>query len=115
MEIQIGQTLKTIYIHNVYNLSPILYTSIKTFSIIPALELALANNGEHILFGDFNFHYPYWNSSSRLTQHKAADRLLEVIHQTGLSLTLPRGTITWEARNTCSIIDLIFMTETLVN
>ena len=69
---------------------------------------------EHILLGDFNLHYPYWSSPSRPTQHAAADQLLELLEEKNFSLTLPRGTITWKAKSSYSTIDLVFITDGLV-
>lgn len=71
--------------------------------------------GKHILLGDFNLHHFYWSGLSRPTQHMAANQLLELLEEKDLSLTLPRGTIIWEARSSYSTIDLIFMTSGLVD
>jgi len=41
-------------------------------------------------------------------KHEAADILLEVAYNHSLELVTPRGIITWRARGTQSIIDLVF-------
>ena len=102
-----------INIHNVYNPSPASYSSTDSPSTIPIAKQQLQGEGEHILLGDFNLHHPYWSGPSRPTQHAAADALLEAVQSADMNLTLPRGTVTWEARNSYSTIDLVFMTENL--
>ena len=47
-----------IWIHNVYNPSPISYTSSDNPSTLPQIQNALQKPGEHILLGDFNLHHP---------------------------------------------------------
>ena len=107
-----GKT-KLIHIHNVYNPSPISYSSTNSPSTIPEAQHSLESDGEHILLGDFNLHHPYWSGPSRPTQHAAADQLLNLVAEKELSLALPKGTVTWEARGSYSTIDLVFMTEFL--
>lgn len=104
---------KLVHIHNIYNPFPISYTSTNSPSTIPAAKIAIEAEGEHILLGDFNLHHPYWSGPSRPTSHAAANQLLELVEEKNLSLTLPKGTITWEARNSYSTIDLVFMTSEL--
>ena len=106
--------METIHVHNVYNPSPASYSSTDSPTTLPAARSMLTADAHHILLGDFNLHHPFWNSPSRPTQHAAADQLLEIIDDHNLSLTLPKGTVTWEARNTSSTIDLVFMSEYLV-
>lgn len=67
----------------------------------------------HILLGNFNLHHLFWNNSLRSTYHLAADQLLKIIDDRNLLFTLLKGTITWEARDLCSTIDLVFMSEYL--
>ena len=47
-----------VWVYNVYNPSPALYTSEGGQSILPALAAMLEREGEHIVIGDFNLHYP---------------------------------------------------------
>ena len=104
---------KTMHIHNVYNPSPISYSSIDSPSSIPILSRQLAAEAEHVVIGDFNLHHPLWNGLTRPTQHTAADHLLDLVENHDLSLTLPKGSVTWEARGSFSTIDLVFMSEYL--
>ena len=108
-----GITAKTINIHNIYNPSPTSYTSTNSPSTIPTAAQQLRKNGEHILLGDFNLHHLFWSGPFRPTVHAVADQLLDLIREYDLSLTLPRGTVTWETRNTYSTIDLVFISESL--
>ena len=105
---------KIIHIHNIYNPSPVSYTLLDSPLTIPTAKAMVNAEGKHILLGDFNLHHPYWSGPSRPTQHVAADQLLELLEEKNFSLTLPRGTITWEARSSYSTIDLVFMTDGLV-
>lgn len=102
-----------IHIHNVYNPLPASYSSTESPSTLPTIKQQLASGVHHILFGDFNLHHLFWNGPSRPTQHAAANQLLKIIEDACFSLTLPKGTITWEARNSVSTIDLVFMSDYL--
>ena len=104
---------RTLHIHNVYNPSPSSYSSTDSPSTLPAVRQQLAADAQHVLLGDFNLHHPFWNGVTRPTQHAAADQLLDIVEEFDLSLTLPKGTVTWEARNSFSTIDLVFMSEFL--
>ena len=43
------------------------------------------------------------------------DFLINITIESDLQLTLPREAITWEARNSVTTIDLIFMSTNLIN
>ena len=109
----INGTSELIHIHNVYNPSPTSYSSVDSLSTFSAIKKQLDVEAHHILLGDFNLHYPFWNDSLKSTHHLAADHLLEIVDNKNLSLTLPKSTITWEAKNSSSTIDLVFMSEYL--
>ena len=109
---------KIICISNVYNPSPTSPSSANSPSTLPEAQRILTEKGknqEHILLGDFNLHHPYWGGTTCLTQDNMSDYLIDIATEANLQLTLPRGTITWEARNSTSTIDLIFMTTKLTN
>lgn len=103
----------TIQVHNVYNPSPTSYSSTDSASNMAHVRNAISAPGQHILLGDFNLHHPYWSGPTRVTQHAAADELIDLTCEFGLDLTLPTGRTTWEARNSTSTIDLVFMSEVL--
>ncbi len=105
-----------IQIHNVYNPSPTSYASNEPGTIVTlrkVLEQA-EKDSNHVVVGDFNLHHPLWSSVERLTQHNAADILLETAYDHELELVTPRGMTTWRARGTESTIDLTFISQTLV-
>ena len=105
-----------IHVHNIYNPSPVSRSSTEGLSTLPDLRRALiaGANAKHIVVGDFNLHHPYWSGPSRPSQHAAADQLLDIIEEADLELVLLPGTITWEARQSCSTIDLVFLSADLV-
>jgi hypothetical protein len=102
-----------INVHNVYNVSSNSYASISTLFVIETIKKQLNDEKKHIILKNFNLHHFLWSDSTRSTQHDAIDQLLNVVHQTQLRLTLSSSTITWKTRNSCNIINLIFMFEKL--
>lgn len=105
-----------IHVHNVYNPSPASQSSTNSSSTLPTLSYALdaGMNVKHIVVGDFNLHHPYWSRPLRSSQHAAADQLLDIIKEVDFKLALPPDTITWEARQSCSTIDLVFLSARLI-
>jgi hypothetical protein len=102
-----------INVHNVYNVSFNSYASISTLLVIETIKKQLNDEKKHIILRNFNLHHFLWSDSTRSTQHDANDQLLNVVHQIQLRLTLSSSTITWKTRNSCNIINLIFMFEEL--
>jgi exonuclease III len=113
----LGGGTDTVRIHNVYNPSPASYASRDSPSTLSAvlrsLDGAIADH--HVLLGDFNLHHPFWSGPTRPTQHAAADELLDIVEKHDLTLTLPKGSITWENSRAASTIDLTFMTSHLAD
>ncbi len=99
--------------HNVYNVSFNSYASISTLLVIETIKRQLNDEKKHIILKNFNSHHFLWSDSMRSMQHDAIDQFLNVVHQTQLRFTLSSSIITWKTRNSCSIIDLIFMFEKL--
>jgi hypothetical protein len=89
------------------------YASISTLLVIKTIKRQLNDEKKHIILKDFNLHHFLWSDLMKSTQHDAIDQLLNVVHQTQLRFTLSSNTITWKTRNSCSIINLIFMFEKL--
>jgi hypothetical protein len=102
-----------INVHNVYSVSSNSYTSMTTLLAIEMMKRRLNDEKKHNVLNDFNLHHFLWSDLARSTQHDATNQLLDVVHQTQLRLTLSSNIITWKTRNSCSIIDLIFMFEEL--
>ena len=104
-----------INIHNVYCQLPVVHSSRQLLESVKAVRRKIheRDKEEYVLLGDFNLHHPLWSGPSRPTQHQAADQLLDVVRAASMQLTLPSGSITWEARRSTSMIDLVFMTDSL--
>ena len=100
-------------IHNIYNPSES-YSSRKEGSLTSVRRMLSAGSPQ-ICLGDFNLHHPYWSGPARPTQHRAADTLIDLMESANMTLTIPPGTITWEARDAYSTIDLVFASEELIN
>lgn len=113
IRVQMGRSVKTIYIHNVYNPSPESLSTNEGVSTIPALGEALKAHGEHLVVGDFNLHNPYWGGQRVRRSHAWSRKLIELMERESLDLTLPAGTITWERKDQASTIDLTFASEAL--
>ncbi len=104
---------RRLHIHNVYNPSPssVSADNPSSLSDIPRL---IQHEGEHILLGDFNLHYPNWNNSGRFTYHREADDLIATTALRDMELILPSKAVTWRSRGSESTIDLIFATPEIV-
>ena len=101
-------------IHNIYSLSPHHQMAIET-PMVDELVAHLRTTPDtlHVVVGDFNLHHPSWRGPRCLTQHMAADRLLNVAAEAALKPTLLPGTITWRVCTLESTIDLTFVSATL--
>ena len=107
---------KEIWIHNIYNFSSSFYSTTEsenTLSIIKRCVNEIETN--HILLNDFNLHHSLWSESSKFTQHVMINQLIDIIDEADMKLILLQETITWEAKNFQSIIDLVFMWNELTN
>ena len=82
IRMKIGTTSDVIHIHNVYNPSPISYSSIDSPSTLAKVKRQLIAETNHILLGDFNLHHPLWNHS----QHAELEQLLNIIEEANLLL-----------------------------
>ena len=108
-----SERTKSVWIHNVYNLSPILYESMDSLLTLFKIHKAFQKSGEHILIGDFKLHHPQWNNPEWVIYYCVADKLLAITQSMGLKLTLSKEAVTWTARGLESTIDLVFASERL--
>jgi len=102
-----------IWIYSTYSEPPGGYQITQYQTPIPLLGDLLARDGEHVLLGDFNLHHPLWCGVRNPTVHAAAEPIVEITTQNGLTLASPKGETTWEARGSTSTIDLVFLSKAL--
>jgi len=102
------QTLKLL---NVYNSCSMLTTFIKKSLIISHLNELLKNDCKQLIIEDFNLHHSHWERWRCFTCHTTTDTLLNIIINVRLKLLLKSDTITHEAHNQFTMIDLVFNSE----
>lgn len=96
---------------NVYNPSSLSTTFTEEPSTIPRLNELIKDDCEQLIMRDFNLHHSHRGGRKCLTRHTAADSLLNVVTNAELELLLEPGTITREAHNQLTTIDLAFDSE----
>ena len=104
---------RTLQVHNIYNPSPSSYSSQDQGTLETLRNCLQEPADDHIVVGDFNLHHPLWSGLARLTQHAAADILLDIARNASLELVTKCGIETWRARGTYSTIDLSFISQDL--
>ena len=110
LTIRINHT--TLHVHNIYNPNPSDRTQASPLPQLPAL---LQRRGEHILLGDFNLHHAWWAGSPYITQDREADTLINIVQAANLDLALPAGTTTWQRGQQKSTLDLVFVSNSLLD
>ncbi len=103
--------MQTLWLLNVYNSSSLFITFTERFSTISRLNELLKNDCEQLVVEDFNLHHSYWEKRRCFTQHMMTDTLLNIITNARLKLLLKSDTITREAHNQFTTIDLVFSSE----
>jgi Ribonuclease HI len=95
-----------LFVHNIYN---------NDDEIVEKLgeELARRPYTEHILVGDMNLHHPVWGGEGVKTS-TAAERLLDTLGKYDMGMTTERGTATWRRNKQASVIDLTFVSNSLI-
>ena len=107
---------KEIWIHNVYNFSSTFYSSTESDSILSTIKKWINEiETKHILLKNFNLHHSLWNESLKLIQYVMTNKLIDIVNEADMKLTISQETITWKIRNSQSTIDLIFMFNELIN
>ncbi len=102
---------QTLRLLNVYNSCSLSTTFTERSSIISRLNELLKNDCEQLIIEDFNLHHSHWEEWRCFTRHTMTDTLLNVIINTRLKLLLKSDTITCEAHNQFTTIDLVFSSE----
>ena len=100
-----------VYIHNVY-IEPMTYSTTDIPPILYSLKRLLGNKGGYIILGDFNLHYPLWNSPTYDKHYYIADELLDIVSEIGAILYTPKGLVTRNCQRGThhekTTIDLLF-------
>jgi hypothetical protein len=104
---------RIVNIHNVYSVSSMFYASDALLFIIETTQDQLVIDEKHVFLKNFNLHHFLWNDSTRSIQHTAIDQLIDLLVNKHMNLCLFQKIVTWKARNSHNIIDLIFMIERL--
>jgi hypothetical protein len=104
---------RIVNILNVYSVSSVFYASDALLFIIETTQDRFVIDEKHVLLKDFNLHHSLWCDSIRSTQHTAIDQLIDLLVNKHMNLCLFQRIVTWKAKNSHSIIDLIFMIERL--
>jgi len=102
---------QTLRLLNVYNSCSLFTTFTEKSSIISCLNELLKNDDKQLIIEDFNLHHSHWERRRCFTRHTMTDTLLNVITNARLKLLLKSGTITREAHNQFTMIDLVFSSE----
>ncbi len=102
---------QTLRLLNVYNSCSLFTTFTKRSLIISHLNKLLKNDCKQLIVEDFNLHHSYWERWRCFTRHMMIDTLLNIITNTRLKLLLKSDTITREAHNQFTTIDLVFSSE----
>ncbi len=102
---------QTLRLLNVYNSCSLSTTFTEKSSIISRLNELLKNDCEQLIVEDFNLHYSHWERWRCFTHHTTTDTLLNIITNARLKLLLKSDTITREAHNQFTMIDLVFSSE----
>ncbi len=96
---------------NIYNLNSLFITFTEKLSTISCLNELLKNDCKQIVVKNFNLHHSHWERWRCFAQHMMIDILLNNITNVRLRLLLKSGTITHEAHNQFTMIDLVFSSE----
>jgi len=102
---------QTLRLLNVYNSCSLFTTFTKKSLIISHLNKLLKNDCKQLIVEDFNLHHSHWERWRCFTRHMMIDTLLNIITNTRLKLLLKSDTITREAHNQFTTIDLVFSSE----
>ncbi len=102
---------QTLRLLNVYNSCSLFTTFIEKSLIISRLNELLKNDCKQLIVEDFNLHHSHWEEWRCFTCHTTTDTLLNIITNARLKLLLKLNTITHEACNQFTTIDLVFSSE----
>ena len=114
LKVRIGQDIIEVQIHNVYN--PPSPVGSEPSNTLLEIQQRISSENPQIILGDFNLYHPLWSDSLDYRTHDSAEMLIQTIDQHGLTLALPRGTITRErGENMPSTLDLVFISNSWID
>ncbi len=96
---------------NIYNSCSLFTTFTERSLIISRLNELLKNDCKQLIIEDFNLHHSHWEEWRCFTRHTMTDTLLNIITNARLKLLLKSDTITREAHNQFTMIDLVFSSK----
>ncbi len=102
---------QTLRLLNVYNSCSLFTTFTEKSSTISRLNELLKNDCKQLIVEDFNLHHSHWERQRCFTRHMIIDTLLNIITNARLKFLLKSDTITYEACNQFTTIDLVFSSE----
>ncbi len=102
---------QTLRLLNIYNSCSLFTTFTEKSLIISRLNKLLKNDCEQLIVENFNLHHSHWEEWRCFTRHTTIDTLLNIITNVRLKLLLKSNTITCEAYNQFTMIDLVFSSE----
>ncbi|KAH8913751.1 hypothetical protein BT69DRAFT_1344167 [Atractiella rhizophila] len=97
---------------NIYNAADLMSETLNTLNLfIQQLRREYASIENFLLYvgGDFNLHHNLWNQEGYFRRDPKTDDLLERLTEEGLELRSEQGIITWAARESQTVIDLVFL------
>ncbi|OQD65577.1 hypothetical protein PENANT_c388G00884, partial [Penicillium antarcticum] len=97
-----------LFIHNIYN-----RPGSETLEQLRC-ELSKRPLGEHVILGDMNAHHPTWGGIGTKADREA-EQLLEITNEQGLEATTEEGKSTWTRNDQSSVIDLTFVSSSLLD
>ncbi len=106
---------KVIHIHEVYNSSLRDHEIIHEKENFSDIKKTLHMLKECIFVKDFNLHHFTWKESFYSRQHSLLKDLIKMITSIETSLMLFQDTITRNYQESQTMIDLIFMTDNIIN
>ena len=106
---------KVIHIHEAYNLSLKDHEIIHEKENLSNIEKTLHMLKESILVEDFNLHHFTWEESFYSRQHLLLNKLIKMITNIDASLALSQDTIMKNYQESQMTINLIFMTDNIMN
>ncbi len=106
---------KAIHIHEAYNSSLRNHKIIHEKENLSNIKKTLHMSKESILIKDFNLHHFIWEESFYSRQHLLLNKLTKIITNINASLALSQDIITRNYQEFQMIINLIFMTDNIMN